>query len=249
MGVLWAYHGWMNIAPVAGEVTNPQRNIPLAFLAGVGIVIFLYLGANLAYSLVIPQPLMASLTNTTVVAEFARRLLGPIGTALASGAVMFSVFGALNGNILVGPRVLFAMGEDGLAPKALGAVHPRFHTPAFAIAVLTGWSILLILLVAATTRDKSMFDTLTDFAMFGAVIFDTLAVTTIFVFRRRLPDAPRPYRCWGYPVVPLLYLVLPVYILTNMFFGQTTEAVVGLGFIALGAAVYFGMGLNKRMKE
>ena len=82
--------------------------------------------------------------------------------------------------------------------------------------------------------------------MFGAVIFETLAVTTIFVFRRRLPDVPRAYKCWGYPVVPLLYLVLPAYILFNMFFGQTIEAVVGLGFIALGAAVYFGMGLQKK---
>jgi basic amino acid/polyamine antiporter, APA family len=246
LGVLWAYHGWMNVAPVAGEVKNPQRNIPLAFLAGVGIVIFLYLGANLAYWQVIPQPEMALLTNTTVVADFARRLLGPIGTALASGVVMCSVFGALNGNILVGPRVLFAMGEDGLAPKAVAAIQPRYHTPAFAIVVLTGWSIIQILVVAAFTRDKSMFDTLTDFAMFGAVIFETLAVSTIFVFRRRMPDAPRPYRCWGYPLVPILYLFLPAYILSNMFFFQTIEAGAGLGLIALGAAVYFGLGLQKK---
>jgi len=245
LGVLWAYHGWMNIAPVAGEVNNPQRNIPLAFLAGVGIVIFLYLGANLAYALVIPQHEMARLTNTTVVADFALRLLGPTGTVLAAGAVMCSVFGALNGNLLVGPRVLYAMGEDGLAPTALGAIHPRYRTPAVAIAVLAAWSITLLLVVALTTRDKTTFDSLTDFALFGAVIFETLAVSTIFVFRRRLPDAPRPYRCLGYPLVPLLYLVLPAYILTNTFFQQTTEAVAGLGFIALGAGVYFAMGLQR----
>src|SRR5204863_1654948 len=95
LGILWAYHGWMNIAPVAGEVHHPQRNLPLAFLGGVGIVIFLYLGANLAYHLVIPQAEMAGLKDTTVVAVFSQRLLGPIGSVLASGAVMISVFGAL----------------------------------------------------------------------------------------------------------------------------------------------------------
>src|SRR5262249_36850464 len=132
LGVLWAYHGWMNVAPVAGEVYHPQRNIPIAFLAGVGIVMFLYLGANLAYHLVIPLHEMALLKHTTVVAEFARRLLGTIGTVLASGAVMFSTFGALNGNLLVGPRLLYAMGEDGLAPKKLAAIHPVFRTPVWA---------------------------------------------------------------------------------------------------------------------
>jgi len=177
--------------------------------------------------------------------------------------VMCSVFGALNGNLLVGPRVLYAMGEDGLAPKWLGAIHARYRTPLPAIGVMAGWSNLLIIGAAALIqfplpvwhvgayelnlnppRDKSLFDMLTDFAMFGAVIFETLAVTTIFVFRRRYPQAPRPYRCWGYPVVPLAYLILPLYILANMYSQQRTEVMMGLGFIALGVAVYFGMGLQ-----
>jgi APA family basic amino acid/polyamine antiporter len=270
LGVLWSYHGWMNIAPVAGEVKEPQRNIPLAFLAGVGIVMFLYLGANLAYYLVIPQHEMARLKETTVVAEFALRLLGPVGTVLASAAVMCSVFGALNGNLLVGPRLLYAMGEDGLAPSSLSAIHARYRTPIMAIAVMAVWSNVLILGAAALIqfplpawdsgaytldlnppRDQSLFDLLTNFAMFGAVIFETLAVTTIFVFRRRYPNAPRPYRCWGYPMVPLAYLILPIYILVNMYFQQTTEAIVGLGFIATGVAVYFGLGLQapKRLAD
>lgn len=264
LGVLWSYHGWMNIAPAAGEVKKPQRNIPLAFLAGVGIVVFLYLGANLAYHLVIPQHEMADLKNTTVVTEFARRLLRPSGTVLAAGVVLCSVFGALNGNLLVGPRVLFAMGADGLAPKGLSAIHPVYRTPLLAIAAMALWSNMLILGGAALIRNplqvihafgyvidlnpdpqKALFDMLTDFAMFGAVIFDTLAVTTIFVFRKRLPNVPRPYRCPGYPVVPLLYLVLPVYILTNMFSEQRTEALTGIGFIVLGTVVYFALGLQR----
>src|SRR5262249_9858423 len=128
LGVLWAYHGWMNIAWVAEEVRNPQRNIPLALLSGIGIVIALYLGANLAYYLVIPWGEMAGLKDTTVATVFSLRLLGPVGAVAMSAAVMCSVFGALNGNLLVGPRLLYAMGEDGLVPAALRAVHPRYHT-------------------------------------------------------------------------------------------------------------------------
>jgi amino acid transporter len=263
LGVLWAYHGWMNIAPVAEEVKNPPRNIPLSLFAGIGIVMFLYLGANLAYYLIIPQPELAlmkapetqaqglqplGLTESqdkTVAIGFCRRLLGSIGVTVAAAAVMISVFGALNGNLLVGPRLLYAMGEDGLAPRALGAVHPRFHTPAIAILVMAGWASVLVLGVAVLTwrkllpEGKSHFDTLTDFAMFGAVTFETLAVTTIFVFRRRFPDAERPYRCWGYPVVPALYLILPAMVLGNMFVNQQMEALTGVTFVALGGAVYY----------
>ncbi|HZY83338.1 MAG TPA: APC family permease, partial [Gemmataceae bacterium] len=252
LAVLWAYHGWQNISPVAEEIRRPQRNIPLALLGGVAIIITVYLGANLAYYLVIPRPEMAELKNTTVATEFSLRLLGPLGAAAASAAVMCSVFGALNGNLLVGPRLLYAMGEDGLAPRALAEVHPRYRTPALAIWVLAAWSVLLVLGVAVLTETglldpaKSHFDRLTDFAMFGAVIFETMAVLSIFVFRRRFPDAERPYRCWGYPVVPALYVVLPAFILVNMFREQLAEARAGVGFIALGAGIYFLFGLGKR---
>jgi amino acid transporter len=245
LAVLWAYHGWMNIAPVAEEVTHPQRNIPLALLAGVATIIALYLGANLAYSLVIPRDEMAMLKETTVATEFSLRLLGPIGAALASAAVMISVFGALNGNLLVGPRLLYAMGEDRLAPPVLGAVHPRYHTPAVAILVMAGWAVLLVVGVAVLTEGgvldpkKSHFDVLTDFAMFGAVIFETMAVLSIFVFRRRFPLAQRPYRCWGYPLTPAIYVILPAFILSNMFVNQRVEALTGVGFIALGVGVYY----------
>jgi APA family basic amino acid/polyamine antiporter len=244
LGVLWAYHGWMNIAPIAGEVRNPSRTIPLAFLAGVLIVIFVYLGANLAYHQVLPMWEMRSMKDTPVATEFSIRLLGPIGGMLMSGAIMCSVFGALNGNLLVGPRLLYAMGEDRLAPRALGAVHPRYHTPAVAILVMAAWAIGLIMGVAVLTElewlqaGKSHFDVLTDFAMFGSVTFETLAVSTIFVFRRKLPDMPRPYRCWGYPLVPALYMVLPALVLGNMFINHSLEALTGAGFIALGAGVY-----------
>ena len=254
LAVLWAYHGWMNIAPVAEEVKDPNRSIPLALLAGTGIVMFLYLGANLAYYLVLTPAEIAKVSGTSSVAEaFSLRLLGPAGSAVVSAAIMCSVFGALNGNLLVGPRLLYAMGEDGLAPRALAEVHPRFRTPALAIVALALWACLLVVGVALLTdaavlpRDKDHFDSLTNFAMFGAVIFETMAVLSIFVFRWKRPEAERPYHCWGYPIVPAVYVVLPALILGNMFIDEREQrgALIGVAFIALGVAVYYVFGLYR----
>jgi amino acid transporter len=258
LGVLFAYHGWMNVAPVAEEIRQPSRNLPLSLLGGTAIVVFLYLGANLAYYLIIPRDEMVHLKDTTVATDFSLRLLGPIGAAVASAAVMCSVFGALNGNLLVGPRLLYAMGEDRLAPRFLGAIHPRYHTPAFAILIMGSWAAILVLAGAALTRyglpivdlfgysidlnppkNKPLFDILTDFAMFGSVTFETLAVASIFVFRWRMPDVERPYRCPGYPFVPLLYVLIIALVLANMFIHQRTEALIGVAFIVIGAGVYF----------
>ena len=255
LGVQWAYHGWQNIGPVAEEIRRPQRNIPLSLLGGVAIIMTLYIGANVAYSLILPRSQMAKMTNTPVATEFGKALLGPLGAAAASAAVMCSVFGALNGNLLVGARLPFAMSEDGLAPRALSLVHPRFRTPAVAILVLMLWSVLLVLAAAVGTRTgyldarESHFDLMTDFAMFGALIFETLAVLSIFVFRKRYPNAERPYRCIGYPVVPALYILFPIYVLTCVFLGSPGKAMVGVGFILLGALVYYLLGLNQRLRK
>lgn len=258
VGVLWAYDGWINIAPVAEEVRAPQRNIPIALLGGVGVITFLYLGANFAYSLVLPVETIQGCTHSIVATVFSERLLGPIGAAVASAAIMISVFGALNGMLLAGPRVLYAMGEDHLAPPRLAAVHPRFRTPALAIVIMGSWAALLVLAGAALTvyrlpvphlgswaidlnvpAGKSLFDILTDFDIFGVVFFETLGVASIFVFRRRFPNVARPYRCWGYPWTPALYVLLMVLVAINMFFHQRAETVMGLAFIVVGVGAYY----------
>ena len=267
VGVLWAYNGWMNIAPIAGEVKDPHRNIPIALLVGVFILITLYCGANVAYYLVLPRDTIIAkdaagqLSSTPLATEFCAVLLGPAGVVIASAIVMTSVLGALNGNILVGPRLLFAMGQDGLAPANFGRLHAKYQTPALAIAVVTGWSCLLVVGVGALTHyrlpliplgfhdldlnvpeGKSPFDIMTDFVIFGSATFETLAVATIFMFRQRIPVTPenRPYKCWGYPLVPALYIVIMGAVLANMFISpeQRTEAFVGMGFIGTGALVY-----------
>lgn len=262
VGVFWAYHGWMNIAPVAEEVKNPQRNIPLALLAGVGIIILLYLSVNFAYYLIIPGNEIKSLGTRTVAGEFSFRILGSVGLLFASAAIMTSVFGALNGNLLVGPRLLYAMGLDGLAPRWLSRLHPIYATPALATSVLAGWAILLVLVVGFLTTNrlptidpgdwaswiinpnlpegKSPFDVITDFAMFGAISFETLAVASIFVFRRRFPkhEVKLPYRCPFFPILPAIYVTALAAVLLNMFKSQRVEAMTGVGFILVGAAIY-----------
>ena len=258
LSVLWPYHGWMNVGPIAGEVEKPQRNLPLALIAGVGTIIVLYLGCNLAYHLMLTPAEIASGANETPTAtRAALKLLGSVGTAAMSAVILCSVFGSLNGNLLVGPRVLFAMGEDGLAPRWLRAVHPRWRTPAAAIAVLAAWSSLLVLGAGALAgagmleAGKGPFDQLTDFAMFGAVIFETMAVLSIFVFRRTMPDAPRPYRCPWYPWLPLAYAAIPLFILASMALtaSKRTEALIGLAFIGAGVLAYHGLGLHRRRPQ
>jgi len=260
VGVIWAYHGWMNIGMMAGEVKQPQRTIPLSLVIGIGILIMLYCGANAAYYLVMPRIEIANVSSeTTVATVFCARLLGSAGVIIASTIIMTSVFGALNGNLLVGPRLLYAMGQDGLAPKQLQTLHPRFQTPALATFVLAAWSCTLVLGLGALLQSdlplfdtgridehgqaikKSPFDVVTDFAMFGATTFETLAVASIFVFRWKVPATPenRPYRCPGYPILPAIYVLILIAVVTNMFFSkQQSEAIIGLGFIGVGAAVY-----------
>jgi APA family basic amino acid/polyamine antiporter len=249
VGVYWAYHGWMNIAPIAEEIKDPQRNIPRALIIGVLILIALYVGANVAYYLVIPQHEMKELTSTPVATEFSLRLLGPVGGIVTAIAIAISVFGAANGNILVGPRLLYAMAEDGLAPRALSRLHPKFRTPAIATFVLSGWSALLVLIVGAVyqfgafgdpanPKTKPPFDITTDFAMFGAIGLETLAVLSVFVLRLKRPEVPRVYKCVGYPVVPALYGMVMFAVWVNMFVSQQTEAWTGIAFMAAGAALY-----------
>jgi len=252
IAILWAYHGWGNIAPASGEITNPQRNIPRALLAGVGIVVFLYLTVNFAYYLIMNGQEMEKVTGGLTVAEVAcGKLLGQAGLTFAALAIMISTFGALNGNILVGPRLLFAMGQDGLVPSSLSHIHPVYKTPDRAIIALVVWACILVvganvvMEVLHLSGKTDPFDLLTNYAMFGSVVFETLGVLAIFVLRRTHAHVERPYRCPGYPWVPLLYVVLPAIIVVNYFANRQLEAGSAVLFVLVGVVVYFALGLNR----
>jgi amino acid transporter len=216
---------------------------------GIGIVIFVYLAANVAYALVLPQRVMADTGQVTVVAvsfaEEAFRGWGSQAMTLAgsaiSAAIMISVFGALNANILIGPRTYFALGRDGLFPKIFGEVHATFRTPVLAILLQAAWAMGLVLgsELIRESPTESPFDTLTNYVMFGAIIFETMVIASIFRLRRLRPDLERPYRCWGYPWVPAVYVVILALVLANTIYDQRTKSFWGLGFILAGALAYW----------
>jgi len=251
VAVLWPYNGWTNIAPLAGEIRDPQKNVPRAFVGGLVLLITVYLAVNVSYYLAVPAAEMTGLGTTPVSTEVCRRLAGPAGLLLASAALMLSVFGSVGGNLLVGPRSVFALSRQKLAPAWLGAIHPRYGTPfraALFMMFVTAGLILAVALYTQTTTGadgralKSSFDLLTDFVVFGATLLETLAVATVYVFRKKPPYATmeRRYRCPGYPVVPAVYILAMLGVLGNMLLTaeSRTTALVGLGLIALGVVAY-----------
>ena len=214
IAVFWPYDGWINIGPIAEEIKKPQRNVPLALGVGVMIVALIYVLANLSYHSVLS---ITEVQNTDAVARDLFKSLAEREpdswmnwkwlAVLAPLGVMVSTFGALNSNLLAGPRIYFSMARDRLFPRFIGDVHPRFRTPANAILAQTVWSLLQIVLVFCyTTTPKKAFGQLTDFVVLGGTIFYALTVAAVYVLRRKMPDAEKPYRTWGYPFTPALYL-------------------------------------------
>jgi APA family basic amino acid/polyamine antiporter len=261
LAVLWAYDGWHGLAPLAEEVRRPQRNIPRALFAGVGILVLLYVSANVAYHGVLSMPQMKAAGNHAA-EEMLRLLLGRFGLACMSTVIMCSTFGAINSNLLYAPRVTFAMGRDGMFLRALGRVHATYRTPMVAILVLAILAAGLIAAVAlgkhlvgglavdalpgelsrgivSSLQTDTVFDVLTNCVVFSASIFYLLSVLAVVVLRYRQPDRRRPYRTWGYPLTPLVFVAVYVWFLTQVYDGHPLESRAGLLCIAAGVPVYW----------
>jgi APA family basic amino acid/polyamine antiporter len=193
-----------------------------------------YVGANISYHLTLPMSDVAQ--TQTIAADVFGILFGPIGAALASLGVMVSTFGALNSNLLAGPRIYFAMARDGLFPATIRRVHSRFQTPANAILAQSLWAMLQIVIVFSVTDDpKDAFDTLTDFVIIGGTIFYSLTVGAVYVLRYKQPGLDRPYKTWGYPVTPLLYLLASAVVVASTKWEQVVAVSV---LLLVGFAVY-----------
>jgi len=237
ISALWACDGWAYMPMVAGEVREPERNIPRALTIGVLAVLALYGLANLAYFWALPFDEILSANSNLhryalpVAAKTSQTFLGPRGPAIVSILFMISAAGGLNGVVLATARIPFTMSRDGLFFARLGRVHEVSHVPVWAIAALTIWSSLLAL--------SGSFDQLTDMSVFAYWVFYALAASAVFVLRRRQPDAARPYRTFGYPVVPALFVVTAVWLVLNTLQTSPVEAVVGLLLILLGLPVCF----------
>ena len=198
-GAFWAYDGWNKITYIAGEVKQPQRNIPLGLLWGMLVVTAIYILMNLAYAYVLPIDEMAK--SKLVAADVAERIF-PGGRRWIAAAVMISTFGTTSAIILATARVYFSMARMNVFPRFLGNVHPRFHTPAASLVVQGAWSVVLVF--------SGTFDILTDTLIFVSWIFYAVGAYGVFVLRRKMPDAPRPYKVPGYPFVPWAFIVFSV---------------------------------------
>jgi amino acid transporter len=229
--VMWTYDGWSNLSFVGGEVKDPDRNLPRALLLGVAAIVVIYLLVNAAYLYLVPVPEMAGVP--LVAAEAASRIpmFGAAGAAIISGVVMLSTFGSVNGSMMTGPRVFFAMSDRGLFFPVMARVSPKFQTPSVAIWLAAALGIAYVL--------QSGFAELADRFVLGVWPFYAMAVLGVFTLRKSRPDAHRPYRTWGYPITPALFLLASVGMVANAFITDPTNTGVTFGIIAVGVPVYF----------
>src|SRR5216117_1078363 len=196
VAILWAYDGWADLAFVGGEVRQPQQTLPRALFIGTATVVVLYLGANLVYLYLIPIEAMKQ--AELVAADVARLIVGPAGVVVVSAAIAVSTFGTLNGSMMTAPRIFFAAADDGLLPRPIARVDPRTSAPTGAVTLMVAMGAIFILI--------RTFTQLADQFIIGIWPFYALAVAGVFALRRKRPELERPYRTWGFPVVPLVFL-------------------------------------------
>jgi basic amino acid/polyamine antiporter, APA family len=226
---LWAYDGWNDLTMVAGEVKRPERSLPIALIAGVGVVGVLYMATNAAIQYILPAARIAVSPRPAVVAMSV--VSGHWGASLVSAAMALSILVTLNGTTMSGARVPFAAARDRLFPASMAHIHPRFQTPSTSLVVQCLLSTLLLLLVGR-------FQQLFELAIFSEWLFYMLTSTTIFIYRRRIPASERPFRTWGYPVVPALFILAAAVLLYYSFASNVRSSLVGTLIILAGVPVY-----------
>jgi APA family basic amino acid/polyamine antiporter len=232
MGAMWSYNGWNEVTYVAGEVRDPNRNLPRAIIGGLGIIATLYILANLAYFYVLPPGAIADMPGSSAVAtEVVTRFLGPRSAGFMAAALAMAVFGSLQVVTLVSARIPYAMACDGIFFRRLARLSPRTRVPVTALVVQAAWAVILVF--------SGSYDALTDYAIFAVLIFVGLSTASVFVFRRRMPGVPRAYRTIGYPIVPIVFLIVAAWLIVNTFFATPGRALAGVGLILAGLPFYW----------
>lgn len=241
VGPLFSSDAWNNVTFTGSEVINPKRNLPLALFLGTSSVCIIYLFCNWAYYRVLPffgtphGDLLGRgiqyAAEDRVATAAARVMLGGHGAGIMAAAIIISTFGCANGMLLAGARVYYAMANDGLFFASIGRVHPRYHTPAASLMIQAAWAAVLTL--------TGSYSELLDYVIFAVVLFYILTIAGIFRLRRTQPDAPRPYRAWGYPVLPLLYIVFASFVEVALLTHKTGRSLAGLSIVAVGVPVYY----------
>jgi basic amino acid/polyamine antiporter, APA family len=229
VSALWAYDGWNNVSMVSSEIRNPQRNLPRSLILGTLVVIATYLLINVAYFYVLGPAEVAG--SNRVAADMMSRLHGNAAAGAVTIAVLISIIAALNGSILSGARVPYAMARDGLFFKSAAVVHPEFKTPGNSMLLLCLWSSVVVL--------SGWFDDLYNFVIFGSWILYLMTAFSVFVLRRKQPNLARPYRTLGYPFVPILFVAVAALLLVNTLQTRPRESLMGLALMAVGIPFYF----------
>jgi basic amino acid/polyamine antiporter, APA family len=235
VAVLFTIGGWQQMNAVAGEIRDPERTIPRALTIGIGIVIACYLGANAVYLRALGRDGLAA--SAAVAADTASRIIGPSGGTLISIAAMLSILGFVNVVILATSRVPYAMARDGVFFAAAARVHPRFGSPHVAIIIIGVWATILLLVTRGAIGDLLAGVVFADWIFFG------LGAASVFALRRSRPDAMRPYRAWGYPVVPMLFVAAAVVGIASAYISALRISLMGTGLLAVGVLVY---GVTRR---
>jgi len=239
IAVLWTYEAWYFVTYASGEIKDPQRNIPRALVGGILILMAIYVLVNVAYlhALTIDE-----MKGTTRIAErAATALMGPRGATFIALTVVVSTFGNNGAAILAGSRLLFAMASDGIFLPAARRVHTRYRTPHIAIAALTIWSAVLAL--------SGTYEQLFTYVMFASILFSVAAGVALFRLRHTMPDRSRPYRTWGYPLVPAVFILGSLAFVVNTLVERPTESLAGLGLLALGLPAYWYWGRHSTLAE
>src|SRR5688572_9668090 len=233
VGALWAYDGWNNVSYMAGEVKDPQRNLPLALIASMLIIIVLYVIVNVSYYYVMTPTDVASVdaNASSVAAESIRRVMGPLAVTLMAAVMMLSSWGSLQTSILGTARIPYAMARDGVFFQSLARVSKGASVPVISLMVQAVWAAILAV--------SGKFDQLTDLAIFAFWLFYGMVIASVFIFRRREPDAPRPYRTWGYPVVPAVFVLVTIYLIVFTIYNAPKPSLFGLLIIGAGLPVYW----------
>lgn len=239
--VMWTYDGWADLSFMGGEVAHPQRTLPVALTLGAVCVMVVYLLVNLGFWYALPGPQLAAspLVAATVAAHIPA--LGGGGAAVIAGLVLLATFSGLNGSMMTGPRVLFAMADRGLLFRSIARISPRFHSPSAAIWLATALGCAYVL--------ENDFAQLADRFILGIWPFYVLTVAGVYVLRRKRPDLHRPYRTWGYPVVPALFLLASLGMLGNSLITDPRNTGVTLLIIAAGIPVYYAWRALKARRE
>jgi APA family basic amino acid/polyamine antiporter len=232
LGALWAYDGWNNVAPLAGEIRDPQRNLPRAFIGGTLVVAALYLFVNAAYYYVLTPLEIANIPQISSVAtEVSKRFLGPTAVAFTAIAMVVSSFGSLHSSVLSNSRIPFAMAREGLFFKALARLSARSNVPVRALLAQATWASMLAI--------SGTYDTLTDSVIFASWLFYGLVAGALFVFRRTLPDAPRAFRTPGYPLIPIVFMLATLALIINTFIATPRQALYAAATLVLGLPFYW----------